>query len=155
MGLPTAGKMISGRQDPTTSPTPLRHRVQTQPKRSPTTRLEVLLKQMDASRKREFRRVLDDALSQTSSRASLSGDSHISSKSGGRRTSSIDGTKRRLNLRKFQYGSQTFSAPQSRVEKSKTRSSHGARQNNLRKQSIFALAFKNHHAQMDLHDRGN
>lgn len=148
--LSTIAQKVAGRRDPATSPTPVRHRARVQPRNSPTGYLEVHLRQMDASKKKEFQSFLDDGLSQASSKASSNVSSKASKSQG---TRSIEQAKRMLDLKKFQYGSRSIPSPQNRVNKPQARSTDRSRQDSLRKRSIFARVFENQLAQVDLDDR--
>jgi hypothetical protein len=134
-------------RDPTTSPTPQQTVKTAELNPFAPSRLEVRLVQMDADKQKEYQRV---PVGQASSEGSSPGFSQVSSRSGKIATRSIREAQRQLNLNKYKYGKQK-SATQDKVSKSfRARSTHTKKKDDIRKKSVFAQAFKNHHAQMGL-----
>jgi hypothetical protein len=114
-------------------------------------RLEVRLPQMDAERRKEYQRMPP---SKASSRASVSAVSNVSSSPRRLATHSIREATRKLDLGKYKYGEQSTAA-KDKVNKtsSGTRSNQSKRKEDIRKKSVFAKAFENHHAQMGVTER--
>ncbi|KAK0646718.1 hypothetical protein B0T16DRAFT_493645 [Cercophora newfieldiana] len=107
-----------------------------------TRRLEVRLQQMDAQRRRQYKRVPMSS--------EVSSGFRVSAMTREKHGSRIQDAQNRLDLRRYAYHNRAFPTEGSVRRYPQTQPRRVSKSEQLRKKSIFAQAFENRHAQMRL-----